>query len=377
MKYSFVVLVLGVFFLVKPVYSQINTGKKPGGVGEQRPERRLCFQRSTDRLSQRFLEWECGEDDRIIDCNERLEANEDGTMVIHRRSGAPFTGRCETCHQNGIKQRVVNFVDGRTDGIDTTYYYSGCPQVIRNHIQGVENGKWTYYNDSSGLIAWQINYFNGEKHGKSIYFSHYIVGTDELEVKVGNEKKKIKYGIYDSDTLRIENYNNGKLHGTRKEYYPGSKLEREVNYNMGILDGPFIVYNKEGDVLQELNYDQGIKEGEWKYYYETGELLKIENWRKGVKNGSFKTFFIRGGIQEVEQYDRRGRKDGWFEKRYPNDVIKEKRLYKKDELLEKHVFDKYGNEIETEGEEAEEGDEDDEMPTTKSSRKWWQFWKKK
>jgi antitoxin component YwqK of YwqJK toxin-antitoxin module len=128
--------------------------------------------------------------------------------------------------------------------------------------------------------------------------------------------------------------------------------------------------------MQELNYDEGKKDGNWKYYYNDGSLLKTENWKEDVKDGEFKTFYIQGHIQTMETY-KKGMKHGAFMERFPDDKIKREAIYKKNELIEEHVYDKYGNEIRTVGEDQPENKgEDDEIPTTKT-KKWWQFWKKK
>ncbi|PKR81647.1 hypothetical protein CW751_03735 [Brumimicrobium salinarum] len=364
-------VVILIFLLCIPfAHSQIS---KNNAFGNQRGP---CFQKSLDRLGKRYASWECDEFDNIVDCNEKLESDPGSNLVLTRSSGTPFTGDCESCHMNGLRQRLVHFVNGKTDGIDTTYYQSGCPQVVRNHITGVENGTWTYYNDTSGLVAWKINYFNGEKHGESIFYRQNKVGTDFVTVKINGAERKIHYSTYENDTVKIEIYNNGKLEGIKKEYWPGSKIKREVSYKEGVFDGAYIEYGPSGNVMQERNYDEGLKDGDWKYYYNDGSLLKTESWNKDVKDGTFKTFYIQGHIQTLETY-KRGMKHGRFMERFPDDKIKREAEYKRGELIEEHVFDKYGNEIRTVGEDQpHEKNEDDEMPTTKK-RKWWQFWKKK
>ena len=99
---------------------------------------------------QRYSEWECGKLAGVVDCNQRLEYDEGSNIVYLKNDdmvnaaggNKPFTGLCETCHMNGAIERRVNFVNGKEDGIDTTYYKTGCPQVVRSHIQGVESGQW-------------------------------------------------------------------------------------------------------------------------------------------------------------------------------------------------------------------------------------------
>lgn len=355
-------LTIIITFSTFAAYSQINNS-------DINMRRGPCFLKSFERIGQQYAEWECDDFDNIVDCNESLEAVPGANVVFSRTGGQPFTGTCETCHMNGLREHLISFDDGRVVGTDTSYYQTGCPQVVRTHIDGVENGRWTYFNDSSGLIAWEINYNNGEKHGQSIFFRQHQVGTDKITIEVDGKIESHTYGIYENDTIKIENHNNGILQGTKKEYYfPGSKLRREVNYTQGILDGAFIEYNFEGDVLQELNYILGQKDGLWKYYYDNGSLLKTENWKKDIKEGEFKTFYIQGTIQSIENY-RKGQKHGEFIERFPDDKIKREAIYRKDVLIEEHIYDKYGNEISTVGGEANTNDEDDDLPKTEKKKK--------
>ena len=301
---------------------------------------------------QRYAEWECGKLVGVVDCNQRLEFDESSNIVYLKNDdmvnsaggNKPYTGLCETCHMNGTLERRVNFVNGKEDGVDTTYYKTGCPQVVRNHIQGVESGQWLYYYDSTQYLAWEMNFLLGEKHGRQIYFT--------------------KSG----DTTRLETYANGRLNGVKKTYYPESKIQRETTYANGVLDGPFKIYNLDAVVIEELNYKQGKKDGECKYYYDDGKPLKNESWNVGVKNGAFKMFFYDGSIQASENYAK-GLKEGVFEEFYPDGKTKHKRVYKKDVLLEEYKYDEHGRETFAFPERVKSENEDDEMPTTKKKKK--------
>lgn len=368
MKTSIRFLVI-IFFSV--IIVPVSNSQLIGEIGDRKP----CFANSIERSGARYVDWECGKSDQIVDCNERLESDPGSSVVLSRSSGTPYTGDCETCHPNGIRERVVHFVNGRTEGTDTTYYPSGCAQVVRTHIDGIENSQWTFFNDSSGLEAWQVEFFNGEKHGRSIYYSHYMVGTETVKLQVGNREIDYKYGVYDRDTLKIEYYYQGKLHGTKIEYFRDGTVHKEVNFKMGNFHGPFLFYDREGNLLQELNYNEGKKHGECKYYYDNAAIMTIENWTDGVQTGVTKTFYVQGHLQQSESFDKKGRRDGWFETRYPDDKVKRLTLYSKGVLIEDHKFDEYGNEIETIGAPLDRQSRDDEIvaPTRK---KWWQFWKK-
>lgn len=334
-----------------------------------------CFKKSVDRLGDSYATWECDPRDAILDCNEKLESDPGSKLVFKRETGNAFSGSCESCYTNGLRQRLVHFKLGKVDGVDTTFYESGCPQVVRKHIDGMETGSWTFFNDTSGLVAWNINYLNGEREGQAIFYKQRKVGEDKYTILLKGVERFVEYNLYENDTSKIENYSNGLLHGVKKEFYPNGKVRIEANYTGGLFDGAFIEYNDEGNVLQERFYEEGKKVGNWKYFYNDGNLLKTENWKDDQKEGEFKTFYIQGHIQTLETY-KKGMKDGKFMERFPDDKLKSEAYYKKDELIEKHVFDEYGNEIETFGaDKAKNKAEDDQIPTTKS-KKWWQFWKK-
>lgn len=321
------------------LFAQIPTVKKDS-----------CFRKGTARKNQRFAEWECGKIAGVVDCNEKLELDQGTNTVITKSGKKPFSGICETCHSNGLKERIVTFVDGKQNGIDTTYYASGCIMVIRNHVQGAENGKHTYFYDSLGTVAWEMNYSIGQKHGPQVYFT---------------KKKNASQG----DTIKYEVYTNGIPNGPKITYEKGKRVKL-VTYVNGLFDGPFLVYNSKQKLIEELNYSKGKKNGVFKYYYDDGVLLRTETWTMDVRNGEFKTFFYQGDIQKREFY-KKGLKEGTFEEYFFNKKLKVRAIYSKGELVEEHVFNEAGTEIKTFGAEAlsDKERDDDEVPTGTEKKK--------
>ncbi len=331
---------------MKGIITIVTTLFFSGMVIAQIPEikKKNCYDKADQRKGQKFAEWECGKIPGIVDCNEKLTYDESTKTILSGKFGSPFTGTCETCHMNGLLERRITFVNGKENGIDTTYYRSGCPQVVRNHIQGMESGQWFYYYDSTNRVAWEMNYNLGQKHGRQLYLTK------------------------DGDTTRLEHYRNGVLHGVKKSYYPKSRLEKEVYYVEGLMEGPFKAYNLKGQLIEDLNYKQGKKNGELKYYYDDGTLLSVEHWNMQVKEGEFKTFYYDGKIQSSENY-KKGLPEGWFEERYPDEKVKRSALYKKGVLIEEHKFDEHGNETYTFGAQPNSGKEDDTVPGSGKKKK--------
>lgn len=302
-----------------------------------------CNQKSIDRKKNaRFAEWECGKLAGAVDCNEKLDYDDDKHIFTSGIDNLPFTGVCETCHNNGLLEHRVTFVNGKENGKDTTTYESGCPMVIRENIDGLRHGQWIYYFDTVGSpIEWEMNYFMGDKHGRHIFFT-----------------KK-------GDTTLFENYSHGLLEGEKRTYYQRSKIDKVMHYSKGVLNGSFKAYAFKGQLLQECNYVMGKKDGEFKYYYNDGVLLKIEHWKLDVKDGEFKVFFYEGNLQTLENY-KKGKKEGWFEEYYPDQKLKFRMLYKKDVVIEEHRFNEKGKEtytyVELKGRKKRKKAEDDAAP---------------
>lgn len=345
------------FLMVMPLQAQITDIKKKDS----------CYfkydkngERIVTQQQRRYAEWECGKLAGVIDCSTELDYSPELKVYFKKSTdnvnlagvGKPYTGKCESCHMNGTLHGRITFLNGKQDGIDTTYFRSGCPERITSHVQGAENGTWYQYFDTTNYLKEEMNFSVGEKHGKHIEFRQ----TRDSNNVVG------------IDTVLWENYKYGILDGTKRSYYRGSRIKREVEYKDGVFDGDFKIYNLKGVVIEELNYKEGEKDGEAKYYYDDGQLLKTENWKMGIKNGEFKIFYYQGHIQESENY-KKGNKEGWFEKFYPDSTPKQRALYKKDELIEEHRYDEHGRETYTFGAQPDSGDEDDAMPTAKKKKK--------
>lgn len=317
-----------------------------GQIKDLKPkEETPCYDRAKELRKQTIDSWQCGKLAGVVDCNEELEYSHESDMFLKKAkdninrdgAGKPFTGTCESCFMNGLVERRISFVNGRENGIDTTFYENGCIQAIRSHLQGAESGTWKYFYDSTQVLAWEINYYLGEKQGKHIFYKP------------------------NGDTTKLETYNAGLLHGVKKQYYKGSKLHKEINYANGLLDGVSKMYNPQGKLLEELNFVQNKRHGVQKYFYEDGVLLRTENWEMGVKSGEFKMFYYQGHVQTLETYNKKGQLEGKFEEYYPDGRPKRLALYAKGVLIEDHQFDEHGNETYSFGSQPISDKEDDEM----------------
>jgi antitoxin component YwqK of YwqJK toxin-antitoxin module len=340
---------MGKFKVLVTVYFLLNINFLVAQGDDLFSKKKSCTEKSELRNKNvKYAEWECGKRAGTVDCNEKLTFDEDHNTFLAGMDGTPFNGKCETCHNNGMLERTVTFVNGKENGIDSTTYESGCLQVVRAHVLGVRSGTWTYLYDTTQQMAWEMNYYLGVQHGKSIFFT--------------------KRG----DTTLFEFYKNGLLHGVQRTYHPykHSKIQKITNYTDGFLNGSFKTFNEKGIVTQDLNYKMGKKDGEFKYYFDDGTLLRTENWSLDVKDGEFKTFYYQGFVQDHVSY-KKGKFTGTAEEFYPDQKLKHKIIYdKKGVRVEEYKYDEHGRETFSFGApEGGTGAEDDTMTGQSDAKK--------
>lgn len=327
-------LFLSLFALFALCFSSLG---QENALTNKKEQKLVECHRKPDSLifSKKYGAWECGRNQAIIDCNEFLEYDPNMKVYFHKNTGKPFSGDCETCHLTGRRELLIHFKNGREDGIDTSYYPSGCVMAVRNNIEGERDGTWKYFYDSTYQEYFIENYVSGLKHGKQLYY-----------YKNGNLSK-------------VENYNMNSLDGKKVEYYYSKdyldstslQAKKEIDYKKGKYHGKYLLFAPDGKPLIEENYVMDQKDGEQKYYQRNGNLMRTEEWNKGLKDGEFITYFMDGETIIKQENYKKDQLDGQYKEWYlpkkdEEPVLKVEAIYKKGKLLEQHIYDEFGKEIE-------------------------------
>jgi antitoxin component YwqK of YwqJK toxin-antitoxin module len=254
-------------------------------------------------------------------CHESIAFDEDHNLYLLRKDYAtPYTGNCVSCYPNFIIEEKLNFVNGRRQGTDTSYYKSGCIQAIQSYQIGVEQGATYIYYDSTNRVQFEIWYQNGKLHGPSI----------QLNANAP------------ADTLMYKHYKNGMLDGPQRSYFPNGKVRKLSNYKDGFSDGPQITYNNNGQKESELFFKAGKKQGIWKYYFDSGKVARTENWKDGKKNGEFITYNELGQVMQTEKFAL-DLPVGRHQTFYSDGKLNYSCTYSnKGEKIEEYVIDQYG-----------------------------------
>ncbi|MDP4596460.1 MAG: hypothetical protein NWS92_05775 [Crocinitomicaceae bacterium] len=254
-------------------------------------------------------------------CHESVAFDEEHNLYLLRKDYAtPYNGTCVSCFPSFTIEEKLNFVNGRRQGTDTSFYQSGCLQSIQSYQIGLQDGPTYVFYDSTNRVQYEIWYQAGQLNGPSIQFSR-------------NAR---------ADTLMYKHYKSGKLDGPQRTYLLNGKLRKISNYREGLAEGAQITYNASAQKESELFFKAGKKHGTWTYYFDSGQTARTETWKDGKKNGVFVSYNELGKVLSSEKYAM-GLPIGLHQTFYADGKLNYSCSYSnKGEKLEEYVIDQYG-----------------------------------
>jgi antitoxin component YwqK of YwqJK toxin-antitoxin module len=179
--------------------------------------------------------------------------------LLRKDYATPYNGTCVSCFPSFTIEEKLNFVNGRRQGTDTSFYQSGCLQSIQSYQIGLQDGPTYVFYDSTNRVQFEIWYLAGQLHGPSIQYSRNAT----------------------SDTLTYKNYKNGKLDGEYVELFMDGKKKIYSFYVDGNLQGISMEYFRNGNKSSMTRYKNGVKHGYATGYDENGKEVKTIYYYKG------------------------------------------------------------------------------------------------
>lgn len=193
----------------------------------------------------------------LTNCNaQQIDANKlekKGNLSYEIGKEKPFSGHALTYFDNGKKQSLTEYKDGKIEGKIEGYYQSGAKQVEGQLINGHKVGMWT---------AW---YENGNK---------------------------IRQGAFE----------NGKEEGEYIWWTEKGIISKKGIYHAGIADGKWEWFYENGQKKQEGILIGETNDGTWKDWYENGKQKMIGTFKKGVKDGEWTWWDENGKITTKKKY---------------------------------------------------------------------------
>ena len=181
----------------------------------------------------------------------------------------------------------TNYIDGThtktskgiKNGIEKIYYQEGGLAYVVNYVDGKRDGILTWF-DKEGHKLSEVSYKRGLLHGREI--SYHTNGVIKHTVTYIDDKKE----------------------GFFKEYYDNGILALRVEYINNKKEGLQQEYTYKGKLYSEVFYKNNYKEGLQKWYDENGKVIKSElfkhdrpvNVMKQIQDKTKKTQIIINSI---------------------------------------------------------------------------------
>ena len=164
-----------------------------------------------------------------------------------------------TKFKNDIKIEKINYEHGLKHGKTIFYYDAGNYQYVENYKSGLLDGMCTTYYPT-GQIESECKYIKNKKNGQCRHY--YVTGKLKLISVYENDiltDCKIKY--YDSGNIEYEEYynNSGNAHGTWMAFYCNRNIKHEKKFNNGKMTGLWKLYYPDGTLHVKIDYDKLTK----------------------------------------------------------------------------------------------------------------------
>ncbi len=127
--------------------------------------------------------------------------------------------------------------------------------------------------------------------------SHYIVDTKHgLQELWKTTKKGTHYLSYSIE------YNNNKLHGSYKTFYPNGQIDIDTTYHNSLKHGTYTRFYENGQIMQSTTYNLGSIHGSFTSFYPNGQPDIECNYKLGKLDGNYKKWKVNGILQSQHQY---------------------------------------------------------------------------
>ena len=219
-------------------------------------------------------------------------------------------------YDSGVLRLKENYIDGKRNGISTTYNKNGLVNSIKNFTNDTISGIYEVYEE--GLLDQTFAYVKGNQNGPCKTF--YPDGKLKTEgYFVDGDLNFEKRTYWQNGTIaKRENYiNNFKT--TLKSFNPQGELENDFNYKNrtgqfkftynkgtlvevvdlinGKLNGKYILKDKFNTPISEYEYVNGLLNNSYKTYSPNGTVFSERTYYCGEMNGLYKQYDLVGNLR--------------------------------------------------------------------------------
>ena len=86
-------------------------------------------------------------------------------------------------------------------------------------------------------------------------------------------------------------------------YYDNGCKKSSITFFNNKFDGPMILWDKNCELISETNYENGKIHGYWREYYPGGQLMHTAQYFYGQKNGYERWYYENGNLKSEILYE--------------------------------------------------------------------------
>jgi antitoxin component YwqK of YwqJK toxin-antitoxin module len=142
-------------------------------------------------------------------------------------------------------------------------------------------GLWKWYFESGQTLR-EENYVNGKREGEMKDYNE--EGKVTLVGEFIDDKREGVWLYETNEYLEIGRYSNDEPDSLWKTYYmPGKKKRFEGGFLAGEPEGLHVAYYPEGQKMYVGKYVGGMKDGDWKFYDEQGTNFLTITYKNDIE----------------------------------------------------------------------------------------------
>ncbi|MEO8146970.1 MAG: hypothetical protein ABI723_04995 [Bacteroidia bacterium] len=221
------------------------------------------------------------------------------------------------------KNTEGKLVDGKVEGLWTSYHKTGKKVNEINYKDGLKNGEATYY-FKNGNVKEKAAYKDGKVDGYLIYY--YKNGNIQKEGWYADDMAQGEWHEYypDKTISEINYYLNDKSYGCQQQFDESGRLQYENCFDendllavsssydtanhiicrqefiKGALDFKSLHLNKSVD--QKVTFKNGEKDGEGTWFFPNGEKRIVQSFANGQRNGKRVEYYYNGKVKDEDFY---------------------------------------------------------------------------
>jgi len=180
---------------------------------------------------------------------DQLDVNMGYNEYVIKSTNSRYTGLVFSTHPNGKKKMEGLSIQGKKEGIWTTWLQNGNKESVGYYFEGYPTGEWGYYHEDGEGLQWVGGSYEGTRNGVWKYYqknsSHlsgirtYLKGVrhgKQTGSESGNYEHGVRVGEWRIDTwdkIEIGSYTNGEKYGVWKVYDVYGNFMVKTFYYMG------------------------------------------------------------------------------------------------------------------------------------------------